>query len=64
MGNVHFLRICWDKCRFLEVLSEAGRRWQRIQSQKRDRVRWGGRPKKTHFAKAEKMTFRDTWGSL
>lgn len=24
MGNVHFLGMCWDKCRFLEAISEAG----------------------------------------
>lgn len=26
MGNVHFLGKCWDKCRFLDALSEAGER--------------------------------------
>ena len=45
MGNVHFLRMCWDKCSFLEALSEAGQRWQRIQSQNRGRVKGeAGRP--------------------
>lgn len=63
MGNVHFLRMCWDKYRFLEVLPEAGQRWQRIQSQNRDRVRRGEGSAKTHFAKAEEITFRDIWGS-
>lgn len=38
--------------------------WQRIQSHNRDRVRGGMRPKKTHFALAEEITFRDIWGSL
>lgn len=61
MGDVRFIGMCWDKCRFLEALSEAGQRWQKIQSQKRDRVRGGGRPEKTHFAKAEEITFKDIW---
>lgn len=34
---------------------------KKIQSQKRDRVRGGGRPEKTHFAKAEEITFKDIW---
>lgn len=24
MGNVHFLGMCWDNCRFLEAISGAG----------------------------------------
>lgn len=64
MGNVHFLGMCWDKCGFLEAISEAGGWWQRRQSQNRGRVRGGGRPKKTHFAKAEEITFKDIRGSL
>lgn len=47
MGNVHFPRICWVKCRFLEILSGAGQRWQRTQSQNKDEgMREGGRQKK------------------
>lgn len=29
MGDVRFIGMCWDKCRFLEALSEAGQRWQK-----------------------------------
>lgn len=59
MGNVHFLRMCWDKCSFLEALSEAGQRWQRIQSQNRDRVKGeAGRPEQTHFQKQRRSHVR------
>ena len=59
MGNVHFLRMCWDKCSFLEALSEAGQRWQRLRSQNRDRVRGGaGRPEKTNFQKQRRSHVR------
>lgn len=61
-GKCTFPQNVLGKCRFLEALSEAGQRWQRIQSQNKDWVREGGRPEKTHFAKAEEITFKDIWG--
>ena len=63
MGNVHFLRMCWDKCSFLEALSEAGQRWQRIQSKNRGRVKGeAGRPEQTHFQKQRSHV--RIWGKL
>lgn len=51
MGNAHFPRMCWVKCRFLETLSEAGQRWQRIQSQNRGGMSGGGKTQKETFCK-------------
>jgi hypothetical protein len=45
--NVHFLRKCWDKCKFLKAFSKAVQRWQRIQSQNRNAV-GRGKTKKRH----------------